>query len=36
MEDVVASVFDLMGKTSDPQSDEVIVNRRVDQMFQVK
>ena len=35
MEEVVASVFDLMGKTADPQLEEQLINQRVDTMFQV-
>ena len=36
MEEVVASVFDLMGKTADPQLEEEVVKQRVDAMFKVK
>ena len=35
MEEVVASVFDLMGKTADPQLEEEIIKQRVDAMFRV-
>ena len=35
MVEVVASVFDLMGKTADPQSEEEFVHQRVDIMFKV-
>ena len=31
----MASVFDLMGKTADPQLEEQLINQRVDTMFQV-
>eukprot|EP00095_Tigriopus_kingsejongensis_P010694 maker-scaffold261_size233860-snap-gene-1.29 protein:Tk10694 transcript:maker-scaffold261_size233860-snap-gene-1.29-mRNA-1 annotation:"hypothetical protein TcasGA2_TC000296" len=34
MEDVVGSVFDLMGRTGDPVAEEAIVAERVDQIFQ--
>ncbi|TRY77271.1 hypothetical protein TCAL_06949, partial [Tigriopus californicus] len=34
MEDVVGSVFDLMGRTGDPISEEAIITERVDQIFQ--
>ena len=30
MEDVVGSVFDLMGRTSDPIMEEEFINQRVD------
>jgi len=33
MEEVVASVFDLMGKTSEPQLEEEFLKARVDNMF---
>jgi len=33
MEQVVASVFDLMGKTSDPHLEDQLVRNRVDEMF---
>ena len=36
MEEVVASVFDLMGKTSEPQLEEEFLKARVDNMFHVK
>ena len=35
MEEVVASVFDLMGKTADPHLEEELVRQRVDAMFKV-
>ena len=35
MEDVVGSVFDLMGRTSDPIMEEEFINQRVDIMFEV-
>ena len=35
MEDVVGSVFDLMGRTSDPLLEEEVINQRVDFMFEV-
>ena len=35
MEEVVASVYDLMGKTADPQLEEELIKQRVDAMFQV-
>lgn len=35
MEDVVGSVFDLMGRTSDPILEEEVINERVDQIFEV-
>lgn len=35
MEDVVGSIFDLMGRTGDPQSEEIIIAERVDQIFLV-
>ena len=35
MEDVVGSVFDLMGRTSDPIMEEEFINQRVDLMFEV-
>lgn len=35
MEDVVGSVFDLMGRTSDPILEEEVINQRVDHMFEV-
>merc|ERR1712008_148527 len=34
MEDVVGSVFDLMGRTSDPIMEEEFINQRVDIMFE--
>jgi len=34
MEDVVGSVFDLMGRTSDPIMEEEFINQRVDLMFE--
>ena len=36
MEEVVASVFDLMGKTSEPQLEEEFLKSRVDNMFLVR
>ena len=36
MEEVVASVFDLMGKTSEPQLEEEFLKARVDNMFHVR
>ena len=36
MEDVVGSVFDLMGRTSDPILEEEVINSRVDYIFEVK
>ena len=36
MEQVVASVFDLMGKTSDPHLEDQLVRNRVDEMFNVR
>lgn len=35
MEDVVGSVFDLMGRTSDPILEEEVINERVDYIFEV-
>ena len=35
MEDVVGSVFDLMGRTSDPILEEEVINARVDYIFEV-
>ena len=35
MEEVVFSVFDLIGKTSDPQLEEEFIKTRVDKMFHV-
>ena len=35
MEDVVGSVFDLMGRTGDPVAEEEIIAERVSQMFEV-
>lgn len=35
MEEVVASVFDLMGKTADPHLEEELIKERVDAMFEV-
>lgn len=34
MEDVVGSVFDLMGRTSDPILEEEVINERVDHLFE--
>ena len=36
LEEVVASVFDLMGKTTEPQLEEQLVRNRVDEMFNVR
>ena len=36
MEDVVGSVFDLMGRTSDPLQEEEVISERVDAIFQVR
>ena len=36
MEDVVGSVFDLVGRTSDPILEEEVINERVNRIFQVK
>ena len=35
MEDVVGSVFDLMGHTSDPLQEEEVISDRVDVIFEV-
>lgn len=35
MEDVVGSVFDLVGRTSDPLLEEEVINERVNKIFQV-
>ena len=35
MEDVVGSVFDLMGRTGDPVAEEEIIAERVSQIFEV-
>ena len=35
MEDVVGSVFDLMGRTSDPILEEEVISERVDTIFEV-
>jgi hypothetical protein len=35
MEEVVGSVFDLMGKTADPLLEEELIHQRVDCMFEV-
>ncbi len=35
MEDVVGSVFDLVGRTSDPILEEEVINERVNRIFQV-
>jgi len=35
MEDVVASVFDLMGRTGEPQAEDELVGQRVDKIFEV-
>merc|ERR1711944_237194 len=34
MEDVVGSVFDLMGRTSDPILEEEVISERVDTIFE--
>ena len=36
MEDIVGSVFDLMGRTGDPNAEEDLINVRVDQLFEVR
>ena len=36
MEDVVGSVFDLVGRTSDPILEEEVINERVNRIFQVR
>jgi len=36
MEDVVGSVFDLVGRTSDPLLEEEVINERVNVIFQVR
>ena len=36
MEDVVGSVFDLMGRTGDPAAEEDIINERVGFIFEVR
>ena len=35
MAGVVSSVFELMGKTSDPKSEEELVHDRVEKIFEV-
>ena len=35
MEDVVGSIFDLMGRTSDPLLEEEVISERVDTIFEV-
>ena len=35
MEDVVGSVFDLMGRTADPLQEEEVIGERVDIIFEV-
>ena len=35
MEDVVGSVFDLMGRTADPILEEEVISERVDTIFEV-
>lgn len=35
MEDVVGSVFDLMGRTADPLLEEEVISQRVDIIFEV-
>ena len=35
MEDVVGSVFDLMGRTADPLQEEEVISDRVDVIFEV-
>ena len=34
MEDVVGSIFDLMGRTSDPLLEEEVISERVDTIFE--
>ena len=36
MEDVVGSVFDLMGRTGDPAAEEEIISLRVGEIFEVR
>ena len=36
MEDVVGSVYDLMGRTGDPMAEEELINERVGYIFQVR
>ena len=36
MEDIVAAVFDLMGRTGDPAAEEELIGERVDKLFEVK
>ncbi len=35
MEDVVASIFDLMGRTGEPMSEDELISERVDRIFEV-
>ena len=35
MEDVVGAIFDLMGRTGDPATEEELISQRVEQIFQV-
>ncbi len=35
MEDVVASIFDLMGRTGEPMAEEELISERVDRIFEV-
>ena len=35
MEDIVGSVFDLMGRTGDPAAEEELITERVDRIFEV-
>lgn len=36
MEDVVGSVYDLMGRTGDPVMEEEIIRQRVSKIFEVR
>ena len=35
MEDVVASIFDLMGRTGEPMAEDELISERVDRIFKV-
>jgi len=35
MEDVAGSIFDLVGRTSDPALEEEVINQTVNRVFQV-
>ncbi len=35
MEDIVGSVFDLMGRTGEPAMEEELITQRVDKIFEV-